>query len=98
MNGPSHPTPKVLCLNYAALMILLVLTALAANAPLGAWKASVSLLIAAVKMLLVFLFFMQLWYQRGLVRIFAAAGFFWLGIIGVLMFSDYLTRNWLMSG
>ncbi len=42
------------------------------------------------------LFFMQLRYQRGLVRIFALAGFFWLAIAGVLTFADYLTCGWLM--
>ena len=92
----SHPTAKTHVLNYVALMVLLVLTALASKAPLGAWKTPTSLLIAAVKTALVFLFFMQLWYQRGLIRVFAAAGFFWLAIIAVLTFSDYLTRGWLL--
>ena len=59
-------------------------------------KTPTSLVIAAAKTALVFLFFMQLWYQRGLIRIFAAAGFFWLAIIGVLTFCDYLTRGWLL--
>ena len=92
----AHPTTRTFLLNYVALMVLLTLTALAAKAPLGGWKGPISLTIAAVKMLLVFLFFMQLWYERGLIRIFAAAGFFWLAIIGVLTFCDYLTRGWLM--
>lgn len=92
----SPPTTRTFVFNYAALMVLLTVTALAAKAPLGAWQAPVALAIAAAKMLLVFLFFMQLRYQRGLVRVFAAAGFFWLAIIGVLTFSDYLTRGWLL--
>ena len=92
----AEPTAKTYVFNYVALMALLVLTALASKAPLGPFKTPTSLLIAAVKMALVFLFFMQLWYQRGLVRIFAAAGFFWLAIIAVLTFTDYLTRGWLM--
>jgi caa(3)-type oxidase subunit IV len=91
----SSPTARTFVLNYAALMVLLAATALAAKAPPGAWQAPVALAIAAAKMLLVFLFFMQLRYQRGLVRVFAAAAFFWLGIAGVLTFSDYLTRGWL---
>lgn len=92
----AHPTKRTFVLNYVALMVLLVLTALASKAPLGEWKGAVSLFIAAVKMALVFLFFMQLWYQRGLIRIFAVAGFFWLSIIGILTFCDYLTRGWLL--
>lgn len=90
------PTAKTYLLSYAALIVLLALTAFASNASLGMFKTPVSLLIAAVKTGLVFLFFMQLWYQRGLVRLFAAAGFFWLAIIGALTFSDYLTRGWMM--
>jgi cytochrome c oxidase subunit IV len=91
----SHPTAKSYVLNYVALMGLLALTAFASKAPLGVLKTPTSLLIAAAKTALVFLFFMQLWYQRGLVRLFAAAGFFWLAIIGGLTFCDYLTRGWL---
>jgi cytochrome c oxidase subunit 4 len=86
------PTARTYVLNYAALMVLLFLTAAAAHVPLGRWNMAVSLAIAAFKLLLVFLIFMQLRYQRGLVRVFAGAGFFWLGIIAVLTGADYLTR------
>lgn len=96
MKTNAEPTTKTYLVNYAVLMVLLVLTALASKAPLGVLKTPTSLLIAAAKTALVFLFFMQLWYQRGLIRIFAAAGFFWLAIIGVLTFSDYFTRGWLL--
>jgi cytochrome c oxidase subunit IV len=91
---PTAPTAAVLVANYLALMLLLALSAGASFAPLGPWQAPVALIIAATKMALVFLFFMQLRYRSGLVRVFAVAGFFWLGLIGVLMFADYLTRGW----
>ncbi|HVU33255.1 MAG TPA: cytochrome C oxidase subunit IV family protein [Opitutaceae bacterium] len=91
----TEPTAKVYFLNYVALMVLLALTATLSRFPPGAWKTPVALLIAAAKLTLVFVFFMQLWYQRGLVRIFAATGFFWLAIIGTLTFVDYLSRGWL---
>lgn len=81
---------------YTALMALLALTAAATRLPPGPWALPLSLAIATAKLLLVFLFFMQLRYQRGLVRVFAVAGFFWLAIAGVLTFADYLTRDWLM--
>jgi cytochrome c oxidase subunit 4 len=97
MSAP-HPTPRVFFASYGALMVLLAATALAAKLPLGQWSAPVSLAIAAAKMLLVFLFFMQLRYQRGLVRVFAAAGFFWLAVMAVLTACDYLTRGWLLAG
>jgi cytochrome c oxidase subunit IV len=91
---PAAPTAAVLLVNYLALLLLLVLSAGASFAPLGAWQAPVALIIAATKMALVFLFFMQLRYRSGLVRVFAVAGFFWLALIGGLTFADYLTRGW----
>ena len=94
--SPPEPTTRTYVLNYLALMVLLVLTAVASRAPIGILKTPVSLLIAAAKTALVFLFFMQLWYRRGLIRIFATAGFFWLAIIGLLTFCDYSTRGWLL--
>jgi cytochrome c oxidase subunit IV len=93
----SGPTKKIYVVNYLALMVLLAATALASKAPLGAFQTSVALTIAAAKTALVFLFFMQLWFQRGLIRVFAVAGFFWLAIIGVLTFCDYLTRGWALG-
>jgi cytochrome c oxidase subunit 4 len=80
---------------YVALLVLLGLTAGANFLPLGAWQFPIALLIAVAKMLLIFWFFMQLRSRRGLVRVFACAGFFWLAIAGMLTFSDYLTRNWM---
>lgn len=80
---------------YGALMVLLALTAAATLLPKGPWSLPIALTIAIAKTAVVFLVFMQLRYQRGLVRIFAIAGFFWLAIAGVLTFSDYLTRDWL---
>ncbi len=87
------PSVPVLLATYGALMALLVLTALTSFAQLGAWQMPVALSIAAAKTALVFLVFMQLRYQRGLVRVFALAGFFWLALIGGLTFADYLTRG-----
>jgi cytochrome c oxidase subunit IV len=89
----SGPTKKTYLVNYLTLMVLLVVTAVASKAPLGAFQTPVALVIAAAKTALVFLFFMQLWFRRGLIRVFAVAGFFWLAIIGILTFCDYLTRG-----
>jgi cytochrome c oxidase subunit 4 len=52
------------------------------------------LLMAVTQMLLVLTFFMRLRTGATLVRIFAAAGFFWLCILITLALSDYLTRQW----
>ena len=79
---------------YLALMTLLVLTALSVVLPQGPWNAPFALSIAVAKMAIIFAIFMRLRWQRGLVRLFAVAGFFWLGIAGVLTLADYLTRAW----
>jgi cytochrome c oxidase subunit 4 len=81
---------------YGALMTLLVLTALATYLPKGPWALPIALGIATAKLALIFLYFMRLRYQRGLIRVFAIAGFFWLAIAGVLTFADYRTRGWPM--
>jgi caa(3)-type oxidase subunit IV len=60
-------------------------------------KAGVTPVIAAVvfvQMMLIILFFMEVRHSAKLIWIFAAAGFFWLGIQFVLVASDYLTRQW----
>ena len=80
---------------YLALLGLLTLTAIAGRLPAGAWSLPFALLVATAKLALIFLFFMRLREHRGLVRIFAVAGFFWLGLLATLAFADYLTRGWL---
>ena len=81
-------------LAYAALMTLLVLTALAAALPEGPWNTPMALAIAATKTAIIFSVFMHLRWQRGVVRLFAVAGFLWLSIAGILTLTDYLTRSW----
>ncbi|MGH8017233.1 MAG: cytochrome C oxidase subunit IV family protein [Opitutaceae bacterium] len=90
-------TPRTLLIVFAGLMTLLVLTAWVANLSLGVLNVPVALAIAFAKTALIFLFFMHLRHARdGLLRIFALAGFFWLSIIGLLTFADYVTRGWRM--
>jgi len=78
---------------WAALLLLLALTTGIAFLPLGRLNAFVALAIAIAKALLVLLFFMELKRSSGLVRAFAFAGFFWLGIMLALTSADYLTRR-----
>ncbi len=89
----SGPSRGFLWWIYAALLGLLVLTAVAAKIDMGIFNFPVAMLIAAAKTTLIFLFFMHLYYQRGMVRLFAVSGFFWLAIMGALTFTDYLTRG-----
>ena len=78
---------------WAALMLLLAATAASAFVPLGSLNIVVSLVIAVIKALVVLLVFMELRASRGLVRAFAAAGFFWLLIMIVLTGADYWHRT-----
>ncbi len=78
---------------FVTLLVLLVFTALATLLPPGPWALPLAMMIAAAKTALIFWYFMQLRWQDGMVRVFAAAGFVWLAIAGVLTFADYLTRG-----
>lgn len=77
---------------WLALMLLLATTTALAFVPLGSANLFVSLGIAAAKALVVLVFFMELKGSSALVRVFAAAGFFWLLIMIVLTSADYLHR------
>ena len=78
---------------WGALMLLLAATTASAFVPLGDFNIVVSLVIAIIKALIVLLVFMELRASRGLVRAFAAAGFFWLLIMIVLSGADYWHRT-----
>jgi cytochrome c oxidase subunit 4 len=88
----SLPTSRTVLMVFVALLILLSLSAASSRWLTGKTGATVALLFAAAKMTLIFAYFMRLRYQPGLVRVFAMAGFFWLGLIVLLTFADYLTR------
>ncbi|HET6880377.1 MAG TPA: cytochrome C oxidase subunit IV family protein [Pirellulales bacterium] len=95
---PAHPSVLGLVANFFALMILLAATIAIAEVDLGKGNFIASTLIAATKMTLIMLFFMNLRYSKPLSRLVACAGFFWLAIMFVLTFSDYLSRGWLPMG
>lgn len=95
---PAHPSVLGLVANFIALMLLLVATVAIAEVDLGRGNFVASTLIAATKMLLIMVFFMNLRYSKSLSRLVACAGFFWLLILFSLAFSDYITRGWLTPG
>ncbi len=81
---------------WAALMILMVLTAGLSRIDLGEWSTFVALAIAVVKALLVILFFMHVRYEdQKITWVVIVAGFFWLGIMMALSMADYLSRGYL---
>jgi cytochrome c oxidase subunit IV len=77
---------------WLCLMVLLGLTFGSAFLRMGAWNSAINLIIAAIKALLVVLFFMHLKSSKGLVRICAATALFTLGLLFLLSTSDYVTR------
>jgi len=79
---------------WGALMALMILTAGLSRINLGEWSTFVALAIAAIKALLVVLFFMHVRYEsQKMAWVFVVAGFFWLGILLALTMTDYLTRG-----
>jgi len=79
---------------WVALMALMILTAGLSRIDLGEWSTVVALAIAAIKALLVILFFMHIRYEsQKMAWVFVLAGFFWLGILLALTMTDYLSRG-----
>lgn len=89
-----HPSTRTYWITGAALLSFLALTIGAAYIDLGPFNTVVALLISVAKATLILLFFMHLRYSKGIVWLFAGAGFFWLTIMFALAFSDYATRGW----
>jgi cytochrome c oxidase subunit IV len=80
---------------FAALMILLAATVGIAYIHVGELNIVAALTIAFIKAALIILYFMHVRYSSRLLWVFVGAGFFWLGIMFILSFSDFLTRGWL---
>jgi cytochrome c oxidase subunit IV len=81
--------PRILLLSWLG---LLASTVAIAYLPLGAANTVIAMGIAAIKGALVAAIFMELRERNPLTLTFAAAGFFWLGIMLWLALTDYLTR------
>jgi len=80
---------------YLILVLLLGCTIGMALLPLGAGlKPLAGLMVAVIKAGVISLFFMQLLYHHGTVRLFAAAGVFCLLLLFLLIAADYFTRHW----
>lgn len=76
-----------------ALFVLLVVTVGAAYVNLGPLNTVTAMAISLCKAALIILFFMHVRRSDPLIRLFVAAGFFWLGIMLTLTLSDFLTRK-----
>ena len=78
-----------------ALLGLALLSIGVAHVNLHGWNPLLALGFAALKAVLIVLFFMELRVTRGMPRIVALAGVLWLAILLVGTLDDVLTRNWL---
>jgi len=80
---------------FVGLIILTVLTYVAAINDFGALNTPIALGIAALKASLVVLFFMGVRYNTPLTKVVVISGFFWLIIMFGLTMGDYMSRSWL---
>ena len=87
--------PRSYFLVFVALLALTAATVGLAFVNLEAWHSAVGLTIAAMKALLVVLFFMHVLHSKSLIWVIALSGLFWLGILMILTLTDYTTRSWL---
>ena len=77
---------------WAALVGLVALTLWLAYMPMGRFNTPVSIAIAALKALLIGLFFMNLRRPDPLLRLAGAASLLWIAFMFTLTFADLLTR------
>jgi cytochrome c oxidase subunit 4 len=95
----SHVVPiRIYLIVFAALMLGTYLTVQAAFLDLGPFNAAVALVIAVAKAVTVVLFFMHVKYSTRLTWAVVVSGVFWLGILLVLTYGDYLTRRFMTFG
>jgi len=91
-NLESHAYRRIV-LVWIALMALLLLTFGSAYLKLGAWNNAINLGIAAVKALLVAVFFMHLRSASTMLRIVAVIALLMLALLFGLSHTDYATRT-----
>ena len=89
------PSVRTYVIVFVALLLLAALTTGIAYVNLGKFNTIAALAIAVIKMCLVGLFFMHLWYSPGLTRIVVLAGFFWLALMVSFILTDVFTRSWI---
>ena len=77
---------------YVGLLVLTVATYSLSRLHLGTWTLVIAMVIATGKASLVALFFMQLWYHRGSVRLAIAIAVLWLFLLMFFVVADVKTR------
>ena len=92
--NPHAASARTYILTGIALLGLLALTIVASYLNLGVLNLIVTASISVASTVLIIFFYMHVRRSKPLLWIFVGAGFFWLGIMFVLAFSDFLTRGW----
>jgi cytochrome c oxidase subunit IV len=96
-HGEFHVPMSTYTIIFILLMVLLVVTVVAAFINLGEANMIVAMLIASIKAALVILYFMHVKFASRLTKVFVAASFVWLSIMFVMTFMDYISRDWLSN-
>ena len=95
MNAQERPQRRTLFVIYFSLVVMLVLTAIGAKLPLNAMIHNILAFgISVAKTVLIVLVFMEVQYNKGVIRVFAGAGLVWLFLLFLLTFTDYFSRAW----
>ena len=90
-----HQAPLVMYFAvFFGLMLFTILTVAASRVNLHEWNTPIALTIAVIKATLVILWFMHVIHSPRMTWVVVISSFLWLGVLFVLMFSDYLTRIW----
>lgn len=79
---------------WLGLLALFAVTSGSAYLPLGVFNIAVNLFIAAVMIVLLAIFLMDLRRSSALLRLLAGAGLFWSIFMFALTFTDYLSRHY----
>ncbi|WP_435018742.1 cytochrome C oxidase subunit IV family protein [Tundrisphaera sp. TA3] len=80
---------------FAALMVLLVLTVIAAYIPFpGYLNILVAMTIAIIKAMMIVLFFMHVRDSDKVTWVFASSALIWMIILFALTLTDYRSRDW----
>lgn len=87
-------SPLLQLIIFACLLALTLIITLTAYLPMGIFNPIITIGGAAVKALLVILFFMHVLAQSRLIKATVFSGFFILGVLVVMSGSDYISRAW----
>jgi caa(3)-type oxidase subunit IV len=79
---------------WTVLLALFALTLYSAYLPLGTGNVALNLAIAALMLVILVVFLMDLRNANALLRIIAGAGLFWTAIMFALTFCDYFSRSY----